>query len=161
MSNSLLLTKSIHPDQTTEQEKQYHRALGNFLPERAAGFNSFCCLTERLCVWKDDWLRHKGRAAGTHIPVPGGSCSLRIWITPWDKKPVTLPPHPSTPNRALTTVISFTEPSSNADAALSEKESFSNSWHLFLICGVKVRQTKLTVPIHVLVKGKTSPVCTA
>lgn len=161
MSNSLLLTKSIHPDQTTENKKQYHSALGNFLPERVAGFNSFCCLTECLCVWGDEWLRHQGRAAGTHTAVPGGFCPLRIWITPWDKKPVTLPPHPSTPDRALTTVVSFTELSSNTDSALSEKKSFSNSWCLFLICGVKVRQTNLTVLIPVLVKGKISPVCTA
>lgn len=159
MSNSLFLTKSIHPDQTTENEKQYHSALGNFLPERVAGFNSFCCLTECLCVWGDERLRHQGRAAGT--AVPGGFCPLRIWITPWDKKSVTLPPHPSTPDRALTTVVAFTELSSNADSALSEKKSFSNSWCLFLICGVKVRQTNLTVLIPVLVKGKISPVCTA
>lgn len=161
MSNSLFLTKSIQPDQTTEKEKQYHSALGNFLPERAAGFSSFCSLTECLCVWGDEWLRHWGRAAGSHIPVPGGFCPLRIWITPWDKKTVTLPPHPSTPKRALTTVVSFTEPSSNADAALSEREGFSNSWCLFLICGVKVGQTNLTVLIPVLVKGKISPVHTA
>lgn len=55
MSNSLLLTKSIHPDQTTEKEKQYHSALGNFLPERAAGFNSFCCLMGcRVCKGMSD-----------------------------------------------------------------------------------------------------------
>lgn len=96
MSNSLLLTKSIHPDQTTEKEKPYHSALGNFLPERAAGFNSFCCLMECLYVWGDEWLRHQGRAAGTHISMPGGFCLLRILITPWDKKSVTLssPLHP-------------------------------------------------------------------
>lgn len=93
MSNSLLLTKSNHPDETTEQ-KQYHSALGNFLPERAAGFNSFCCLTESLCVWGDEWLRHKGRAAGTHIPVPEGFYPLRIWITPWDKKTNNTPSSP-------------------------------------------------------------------
>lgn len=119
---SLLLTKNIHPDQTTEKEKQYQSALGDFLPERAAVFTPFSCCGE--CAWGDEWLGHRGRAAGARIPAAGGFCPLGIWITPGRTQKNK---YKKNPNGALPTMVSFTDPSSNADPAQPEEQSPSNS----------------------------------